>query len=362
MKPSQLLTPLLALSLLSGMSHAGQEIASKTVVEPPKRTWFPEDPAGSITLGGQFSEGATGVYVDSITGLWAPQSRNAFLFLNTRAHWEDNDQFISSTGLGFRAMCPQHEIIVGVNAYWDALHGAGGSDFNQLGLGAEILTHWVDARFNHYAPDNDRTEIGRSSSRQSSTSLGPEFNSGAFISRNQTETTRRRSFRSYEAALEGYNAEIGFLIPGLDRFAEVRVFGGYYHYDNPFGSDYEGFKARLEARLLPGVIADVEYWDDAALMGGHWTAGARVSVPFSIYNLVTGRNPFEGIGDSFTPRQREFRERMSDMVIRSHRIQTAGSGAVPAGDSTSMKVTTVPVRPAFQTAAQTGGGGGSLVE
>jgi hypothetical protein len=102
---------------------------------------------------------------------------------------------------------------------------------------------------------------------------------------------------------------------------------------NPYGPDYDGFKARLEARLLPGVTADVEYWQDAALMGGHWTAGIRVSVPFSIYNLATGRNPFEGISECFTPRSRDLNERLGEMVHRSHRIQTANSGPRVARDS-----------------------------
>ncbi|MES2568523.1 MAG: hypothetical protein V4710_00540 [Verrucomicrobiota bacterium] len=137
----------------------------------------------------------------------------------------------------------------------------------------EILTHWVDAHLNYYLPENDRYEVGRRSSRHSN-----RFVSGG----NLVETSRTRYSKRYEAAIKGFNAEIGFLIPGLDRYAEVRVFGGYYHYENPFGSDFDGFKARMEAHLLPGVIADLEYWDDTALMGGHWTADVRVSVPFSI--------------------------------------------------------------------------------
>ena len=208
-----------------------------------------------------------------------------------------------------------------------------------------MLTRWVDARFNYYLPENDRYEIDRRTTRDVSRSLSDEFVSNGFINRDLSESTRTRSFKRYEAALEGWNGEVGFLIPGLDRYAEVRLYAGYYHYDNPFGGDFEGFKARLEAHLLPGVVADLEYWDDAALMGGHWTAGVRVSVPFSIVKLVTGRNPFDGIGEYFTPRRREFRERMGDMVMRSHRIQTTTSGDVPAGDTSTSETTTFPLRP-----------------
>jgi Inverse autotransporter, beta-domain len=347
MKTNAISTFALSASLLlvvfASVSHAGHRIESearemKTVAEPV-RTWFPEDPKGQITLGGLFSEGATGTYLDTITGLWAPQERDALLFLNGRYHLEDNGQFISSAGLGFRQLLPGHEAILGGNVYWDSLHSSNGNDFAQLGVGAEVLTHWIDFRFNYYLPEEDRYEVDRHSTRERHTSLN------AFPRLSAIETTRTRHFKRYEAALEGFNAEVGFLIPGLDRYLEVRAFGGYYHYDNPFGRDFEGFKARLEARVLQGVIADLEYWDDAALMGGHWTAGVRVSVPFSVYNLVTGRNPFEGAGDSFKRGPRAFQDRMSEMVMRSHRIQTTTSGDLFTGDSLSTEVTSLSTQP-----------------
>jgi hypothetical protein len=314
----------LAASLLTATSgFAGHELASgkevkdvKDKEEIPVRTWFPDFPPGYITAGVQFSDHNTGAYIDSVTGLWSPRERDAFLFLNSRYHYEDNEQFISSTGLGFRKMVSGHDIIIGGNAFYDSIHSDRANDFKQLGLGFEVLTRWVDARFNYYLPDNDRYEVDRFSRRD---------RSSGFDGGNVVETTRTRNFKTYEAALEGFNAELGFLIPGLDKYAEVRVFGGYYRYQNPFGGDFDGFKARLEARVMPGVILDLEYWDDTALMGGHWTAGARVSVPFSLYNLVNGRNPFEGIGEQFTFRNREFKERLGEMVMRSHRIQTTTS-------------------------------------
>jgi hypothetical protein len=302
---------------------------AKEQEEVAVRTWFPDFPVGYITAGVQASEHLTGGYLDSVTGLWSPKDRDAFLFLNSRYHYEDNDQFISSTGLGFRKMVSGHDIIIGGNAYWDSIHSARDNDFDQLGLGFEVLTKWVDARFNYYLPDDNRYEVDRFTTRDRRTDArGVDF----------MQTTRTSNFKSYEAALEGFNAEIGFLIPGLDRIAEVRVFGGYYHYNNPFGSDFEGFKARVEARVLPGVILDCEYWDDTALMGGHWTAGARVSVPFSLYNLIHRRNPFEGIEEQFTWRNREFKERLGEMVIRSHRVQTTTSGPQLVGSHTETRV------------------------
>ena len=92
-------------------------------------------------------------------------------------------------------------------------------------------------------------------------------------------------------------------------------------------------------RINTGTLA--YFAGHAAFMGGHWTAGVRVSVPFSIRNLVTGRNPFEGVGEMFRPRKREFKQRMSEMIIRSHRIQTGSSSSTQMADRTTRETSTV---------------------
>jgi hypothetical protein len=307
------------------ITHAGKTVKepeppaapAKTLVEEEASgSIFPSWPAGSITLGAEFSEHATGGYVDSVTGLWTSGDRESFLFFNSRYHLEDNDQFISSSGLGFRQMILDGNAIIGGNVYWDSIHSAENNDFDQFGFGVELLTKWVDARFNYYLPEDDRYEIGRTSRSQTTHSV-----SAAGIG----ETTTTSHFRRYESGLEGYNAEVGFLVPGLDRYADVRLYAGYYHYDNPFGDDFEGFKARMEARVLQGVTFDLEYWDDEELNGGHWTGGVRVSLPFTFANVFRGRNPFEGASETFKPYRRELKDRMGEMVIRSHRIQTVAS-------------------------------------
>ncbi|NBO46850.1 MAG: hypothetical protein EBU85_07595, partial [Actinobacteria bacterium] len=123
------------------------------------REWFPEDPASLVTLGAEFSSGLNSIYLNSNTGIWASQSRETFVFLNSRNTWSDNHQTIGSLGLAVRQLFPEHNVIIGLNGYWDSLHGQGGSEFNQLGVGAEILTQWVDARFNAYLPEETQTQI-----------------------------------------------------------------------------------------------------------------------------------------------------------------------------------------------------------
>ena len=327
-----ILTAAIAATLTPAV-QAGHPVApagKDTKATAPLREWFPDEPAGMITAGTLFSNHLTGVYVDSITGIWSPQERDKFVFLDSRYHYEDNGQMISSTGLGYRMLTPCKNFIVGVNAFWDSIHSEQDNDFDQLGLGAEILSKWVDFRFNYYLPEGDQVLVDDKTNHHKKHTTGPGF---------VRTKTKLEHFDRLEVALEGFNAEIGVNLP-LCKHTEVRLYGGYYYYDNPFrGGDFSGFKARLEARLLRGVVTNVEYWDDASLMGGHWTASVSASVPFSIYNLVTGRNPFEGAAESFKTGQREFKERMGEMVERSHRIQTYTSGYLPTDSSRSSRTT-----------------------
>jgi hypothetical protein len=143
-----------------------------------------------------------------------------------------------------------------------------------------------------------------------------------------SETSRRQEFFRFESPLEGLDTELGFLVPGLNRYAEIRVLGGYHHYLNPYGRDFDGFNARLEARVRRGITAKVAYSDDKVLNGGRWSAGVRVSLPFNLGTLFAGRNPFEGASETFGPPSGDFADRMSELVIRSHCIKTTTSGLV----------------------------------
>lgn len=318
-------------ALVATRAIAGEEVsgAGKKIIAPPEE----KDPLGMVTLGGKVSSELSSVYLDGIMHLWSPG--NFFLFLDTRSTLDSESQYLSSYGLGGRYLFPDQDVILGFNAFYDSIESQRGNNFDQLGLGAEILTHWVDARFNYYLPEDSRYEVERSSSRsfdRDTTSvfrnrIGPNR---ILLQQQVSVHDRRSTTKRYEFAIEGWNAEVGFLIPGLDRYMETRLFAGAYGY-----GDAVGFKGRLEARPLPGVIANVEYWEDRKLMGGHWTGELAVSVPFSIFNLAKGRNPFEGFTDSFRPRQREFRERMSDIIIRSHRVMTDSQSTTTSSNTNS---------------------------
>lgn len=318
-------------------SPAGTGAASKM-----STPMIESEPYGQMTFGAKFSEDLQTGYADILSGLF--HNENNALFLNLRGTFGDNDQQLYSLGLGFRHLFEEPGIIIGANVYYDHIDSENGNSYNQLGLGAEILTKWVDARFNYYLPEDDRNLVRTFKVNSQSRAVSPRFDNGNLVQQSVRRTNTTSTFGVFEEAYEGWNAEIGFLVPGLNEYFDLRLFAGGYNYQDPSGGDIGGFKARAEARVTEGVTLDLEYWEDEELVGGNWVGGVRVSIPFDIGNLFTGKNPFEGAGDVFKFRkQHTMRDRMDEMVIRSHRIQTGNSSPEPMGSTTTTGTQTITV-------------------
>ncbi len=134
-------------------------------------------------------------------------------------------------------------------------------------------------------------------------------------------TTTDRLFRRYEAAMDGFDAEIGVKLPLSDRAPEVRVFAGYYDFDNPYGDDLSGYKGRIEMRAGPYFTFDAEVFDDDRLNGTDYFVGFRLHVP--LYGRDTWRKFREGVRGAASRSVVE--RRFSDMVMRDVRVQKAES-------------------------------------
>ena len=292
----------LTLTALVLSAFAGHQVA----IKPPQEDSLP---AGTFTAGAKFSERLTGGWMDATMPF--AKAGDLYFFGALRGSYDDNSQFVLSTGLGARYLVPGHEIIIGGNVFYDYIDSAYGNHFDQLGLGAELLTHWFDARFNYYMPDSGISPIR---------GFAPP------------------PFQRFESGLEGWNTEAGFLVPGLDKWVEARLFAGYYQYHSRVGTNFEGWKARAEIRWTPAITTDIEWWEERnhekakSLNGGQWIAGVRVNLPFEIGNIFQGKNPFAGAGDAFKfGKKREFKERLGETVWRSHRVQTSTSNAPAPG-------------------------------
>ena len=325
-------------SVLTGLAlaaQAGTGAASKMATPMAEI-----DPFGRITIGGKFSEDLQSGYADIITGLYHTQ--NSALFVNLRGTFADNDQDLFSAGVGYRFLIEDPGIIIGANVYYDQIESRAGNTFQQLGLGLEVLSKWVDARVNYYLPEDGNQKTGSFSRSSTNRRVSQQFTNGNLFQRSVVDRTVTGRFNTVEQALEGWNAEIGVLVPWIDQFCELRVFAGGYSYDNPLGGETAGFKARAEARVTEGITLDLEYWEDAKLVGGNWVGGVRVSVPFDFSELCSGRNPFSGAGNILARKTATtLPSRMDEMVIRSHRIMTSEAAPQPAGQTVTETTQTI---------------------
>ena len=232
-------------------------------------------PQVALTLGAQGGEGEFEMLADVLVPVYLTES--GMWFVNPRASFTDNDEEEANIGLGYRHLFAERNVIVGGNVFYDSRWTQHDNRFDQLGLGVELLTEWVDARANIYLPEDDEQYVDsyrdQSASRSVSESWGEPYATGQAIKqRGERRTTTKTTtylFERFEQAREGWDAEVGVKLPGLEGIAEVRAFGGYYHWDSQYSGrdDIEGFKGRLEARLLPILYADAQVFEDKELNG-----------------------------------------------------------------------------------------------
>ena len=313
-----------------------------------------------MTFGVGGSEQEVTESFDALFPLYAP--RDSLFFFNPRVTASDELDPRVSVGLGYRQLFEEPQVILGANVYYDNFDTVNNDRINQLGFGGEMLTRWFDLRANIYLPDQKRYKINQtqtvSTSQTSSSStqaLGPQITSQTlgYQGYNITQTTNgvnvfrttttaddvqtTRFFDQYEAGMPGGNVEAGVLLPWLDRYADVRVFGGYYYFDNQFGKNIQGAESRLEIRALPAVTFDAMYYANKEVIGSHWFFGVRVSMPFDLANIAEGRSPFAGFWESFKPKSKEehpvFASRMTENVIRTARVSTSTSKFIQVATS-----------------------------
>ena len=290
-------------------------------------------------------------YVDFIVPIW--KNKTNHLFFNPRLLLADegNNQF--NVGIGYRYLF-ENRGILGGNVFFDSRESNLGFRYEQFGAGLEWLGKSFDARINVYDAQ-DELELVNSfetsetqTSQQISTSqtISSQTNSlgdatpvasGNTISQTfQTETststtinqrittrsvTTNRTFEQFEGALDGWDAELGFKLP-IKTSPEIRFFGGYYSYDNPFSNDdIEGVKARVQVRSGNYLTFEVEYFEDSfdpSERGSDYFVGARLEVP------LTGKDTWKNVVKNlFGTPNRSLEDRLHhEMIIRDVRIHT----------------------------------------
>ncbi|MEI6970455.1 MAG: hypothetical protein WCL44_02975, partial [bacterium] len=327
-------------------------------------------PSGFLGLGFELGENESRGMGNALLPLWMSGSGRNLVFCDLRVSAGDNNEEEFNAGLGIRRLVnakgSNGGLVVGANLYYDSRWTQYDNQVNQLGVGLELLSKWVDARFNYYLPETDKMLAGKSSQSWTETSQKSEYvdtTSASVGSIRATDhqivqpttytTTRltsiytttdsyRNDFEQYESALKGFDFEVGVRVPYIGKYVDTRVFAGYQQFDDPFNSeDSGGVKGRIEIRALPGLTIDAQYFEDKELNGGDYYVGARLYVPFDTRGLVSGKNPFKGAGNNFKiTAAKQGLDRMTEPVMRDVKVRTTGQTTTNATVSSATTTTT----------------------
>jgi hypothetical protein len=243
------------------------------------------------------------------------------VFLNTKFTPDTDEAWETNAGLGYRRLVLDDKLVLGGNLFYDHRKTKYGSHFDQIGLGLEAMAELsgigLTTRLNYYQP-LDKAKLGED--------FGYVFYGNGIYT------------AGIEEPMTGFDYEAGVRIPGISNYVETWAYAGGYHYFGSHVPDVNGFSARIEAMPTDFVRLGFEYRNDT-INHDEYYGEVALEIPFSITNLVAGKNAFEGIGDVFTG-SRSLKERMTEPVHRDVDIVVAKdylSGPDAAGGEGTFK-------------------------
>jgi len=261
------------------------------------------------------------------------QGDRSILFANPKFTPNDRDGWEFNVGLGYRHLLWDDNLLLGLNAFYDKRRSDWGNYHEQWGIGAEIMADiplekmdiGLTGRFNFYYPtSHTKMEYGEGGA------------GGGYILQDLGIYSVLGGELLVEEPMRGFDYEVGLRIPCLSDYVETWAYAGGYNFFGKYTEHVDGFMTRLEVIPTDFLRLNFEYKYDNVNQDEFYGEVA-VEVPFSIGNLVTGKNPFEGIGRRLSG-SRELSARMVepvrrdvDIVVVEKSIETGGGGGGGTG-------------------------------
>ncbi len=223
------------------------------------------------------------------------------IFGDVRGFRATSDLWGGNFGGGFRYHSERLDRIFGVNAYYDS-DKTSGELFRQVGFGVETLGALWDLRANAYLPFGATEQL-----------IAVNFVPGS--ERFVDHRILFDQIRTIGNGLTGVDMELATPLPGrIAQRHDVRVAGGWYHFQSSEVDGFTGWKTRIQGNVLPSIQMQVEVTHDSVfntnvVFGAAWTYG--------------------GYRQPETERRSQF-SRMTEPVRRNYNIVVAKSGVLDA--------------------------------
>lgn len=370
------LPPLIAFAGLSiaSMLRAGTPAPDGKVLAPPisDQAWGGTLVGGGIKSNGNFTEGSLFLTQPLLLNTIGKHDTmgGSLLFIEPYGTWGQEGELGASLGLGFRHLFSNQTVqdartnespglfgegvFVGGNFFVDYDHTAAGSDFWQLGVGAEAGTRYFEVHWNYYIPQSGSNTLSRQTdnfsrsttrrtgkTRAGAPFVAPNGNTVQNLTRTTYQTTRtvttQRTIELFEEPLDGWDAELSVLVPGIDKWCEVRLIGGYYDYqgDRSQAPDFAGWRAGVEVRPLRGVILSATWFEKSQLYQDNWLIGLRLEIPLGGKSHGTFSSGYRHLADNlYEPVHRK------NSAITTSGVQQVTLTNTTTGQSTVVSQTT----------------------
>ena len=253
-------------------------------------------------------------------------------FLEPYGQWVEGGPHQAGLGLGFRQLHSRQTVpepdenpkfsdegfYVGGHLFFDRANTRSEQNIWQLTLGAEAGTRWLDLRGQYHFPVGD----GKTTQYRSVTTYSQTSESNG-IQADQTLTVDS-TLSLFTEGLRGWETEAAFLVPGIDRWVDLRVLAGYAAFESPRVDSlhYDTWRMGLDFHPVPAVTLSAIWHENEALFGANWVYGVGFQIPFEIDApgngaCGTGGGFWGPIREAFRPQRRHLADRFLEPT-RSH--------------------------------------------
>lgn len=180
------------------------------------------------------------------------------LFLDVRgfvSYDEVGERSGGNVGLGYRRYIDSINTMVGVSVWGDA-DGAQQQNVFQAGASLEVIFNNLEMRLNGYLAEGDGTKR----------ILNNEIVGGPFFRSHRILVNRATVA---DVQYDGFDGEVGGLIPGLQTIGAHAYVGGYYMHSDDFG-DFAGVKVRGQIYMHEDVQFGIEHRQDNKFGSSTW--------------------------------------------------------------------------------------------